>query len=315
MTRILDVTTPHIALAGEIIRSGGLVAFPTETVYGLGANAFDAEAVAKIFAVKQRPTFDPLIVHVADLAMADEVGSLDATASGLAERFWPGPLTLVVPRRKRVPALVTSGLDTVALRLPSHPVARSLIEAARTPIAAPSANRFGHLSPTTAHHVAAGLEVDVILDGGPTRHGIESTIVAMADPPILLRHGAIPVEDLRAAGFDVVLATTASTPNAPGQLASHYAPITPLEIGDPWTVTDRADAAALTFRRPVTGFKAGLVLDQDGDLVRAAARLFEYLHRLDASGASIIWAEPVPDVGIGRAINDRLRRAAHRELP
>lgn len=309
---ILTPTPENIEVAADAIRHGRLVAFPTETVYGLGANALDARAVAEIFARKNRPTFDPLIVHVSQMEMAGTVTRLNALARRVASSFWPGPLTLVLPRRPAIPGIVTSGLETVAVRMPSHPVALALIETAATPVAAPSANRFGRLSPTTAHHVAAQLDVDLIIDGGPTHHGIESTIVAVTDRLILLRHGAVPVEDLRAAGFEVELGPDPAVPSAPGQLASHYAPHTPLEIADPHRVTERANAAALTFRQPADGFLAAAILDPDGDLVTAASRLFDLLHRLDASGAEVIYVEAVPEVGIGRAIMDRLRRAAHR---
>ncbi|MFI1196814.1 L-threonylcarbamoyladenylate synthase [Micromonospora sp. NPDC020750] len=308
-----------IAEAACVLRAGGLVAFPTETVYGLGANALDARAVARIFEAKQRPSFDPLITHLADAAdLAGLVGRVPAAVEALAERFWPGPLTLIVDRPAVIPAIVTSGLDTMAVRVPDESSARALIAAAGVPVAAPSANRFGQLSPTRAEHVVAGLgaAVDVVLDGGPTRCGIESTIVdARGERPVVLRLGALPVEALvEAVGPVTVRSGSSGQPVAPGTLAAHYAPRTPLRVvGAAESVAgDRGRRGLLAFReRPAEGdWVAVEVLSPAGDLTVAAARLFDALHRLDAAGVTEIVAERVPDVDVGRAINDRLGRAA-----
>jgi L-threonylcarbamoyladenylate synthase len=307
-----------VAEAAAVLRSGGLVAFPTETVYGLGANALDARAAARIFEAKARPSFDPLITHLADTAdLTALVGTLPPTVATLAERFWPGPLTLIVDRPPAVPPIVTSGLDTMAVRIPDHPVARELIRQAGLPVAAPSANRFGMLSPTRAEHVVAGLgdAVDLILDGGPTRCGIESTIVdARGDRPVVLRLGSLPVEALvEAVGPVSVRPGSSGQPVAPGTLAAHYAPRTPLRVVDA-PVPARPDDGTrgyLALRdAPEGAYGAVEVLAPDGDLTGAAARLFDALHRLDATGVTEIVAERVPDTGLGRAINDRLRRAA-----
>ncbi|QGN50606.1 L-threonylcarbamoyladenylate synthase [Micromonospora sp. WMMD558] len=307
-----------IAEAASVLRTGGLVAFPTETVYGLGANALDARAVARIFEAKARPSFDPLITHLAEAAELEKlVGSVPAAVAALAERFWPGPLTLIVDRPAVIPPIVTSGLETMAVRVPDHDAARALIAAAGVPVAAPSANRFGQLSPTRAEHVVRGLgaAVDVVLDGGSARCGIESTIVDMrGDRPVVLRLGALPVESLEeAVGPVVVRPGSSGQPVAPGALAAHYAPRTPLRVvsGAEPAAGDGARRGFLAFRdRPAGDWAEVAVLSAGGDLTEAAARLFDALHRLDSTGVTEIVAEPVPDVGVGRAINDRLRRAA-----
>ncbi|MEW2382412.1 L-threonylcarbamoyladenylate synthase [Micromonospora sp. NPDC047707] len=307
-----------IAEAASVLRTGGLVAFPTETVYGLGANALDARAVARIFEAKARPSFDPLITHLAEAAELEKlVGSVPAAVAALAERFWPGPLTLIVDRPAVIPPIVTSGLETMAVRVPDHDAARALIAAAGVPVAAPSANRFGQLSPTRAEHVVRGLSaaVDVVLDGGPARCGIESTIVDVrGDQPVVLRLGALPVESLEeAVGPVVVRPGSSGQPVAPGALAAHYAPRTPLRVvsGAEPAAGDGARRGYLAFRdRPAGDWAEVAVLSAGGDLTEAAARLFDALHRLDSTGVTEIVAEPVPDVGVGRAINDRLRRAA-----
>ncbi len=307
-----------IAEAAAVLRAGGLVAFPTETVYGLGANALDARAAARIFEAKARPSFDPLITHLADAAdLPGLIGAVPPAVAALVERFWPGPLTLIVDRPAVIPPIVTSGLDTMAVRVPDEAAARALIAAAGVPVAAPSANRFGQLSPTRAEHVVAGLggAVDVVLDGGPTRCGIESTIVDARGPqPVVLRLGALPVEALvEAVGPVTVRPGSSGQPVAPGTLAAHYAPRTPLIVGaaEP-AAGDGGRRGLLAYRQtPAVGDWAAVeVLSPEGDLTVAAARLFDALHRLDAAGVTEIVAEPVPDVGVGRAINDRLRRAA-----
>lgn len=323
--RLPDVTPPssaEIAAAAAVLRRGGLVAMPTETVYGLAANAFDAQAVARVFEAKRRPQFDPLIVHVADPSELPRVATdLSSAARRLVERFWPGPLTLVLPKRPEVPDLVTSGLPTVAVRMPDHPVALALIRAADTPLAAPSANPFGYISPTTAEHVRnqLGNLVDAILDGGPCRVGVESTILGWhAGAPVLLRAGGLPVEELERELGPIRRATSpeeALRPEAPGQLAQHYAPHTPVRrIADGGVLPTERRLGWIGLRAPIdpSRFAAVEALSPQGDLREAAAALFAALHRLDALGLDAILAEPVPELGLGVAINDRLRRASQR---
>jgi L-threonylcarbamoyladenylate synthase len=319
--RILDAHDPRAAAeAAALVRAGGLVAFPTETVYGLGADAFDARAVARIFAVKGRPALDPLIVHVAGVDELPTVArAVPSEVERLAARFWPGPLTLVLPKAERVPDLVTSGLDSVGVRVPAHPAALALLRACGRPIAAPSANPFGYVSPTTAAHVAdlLGERVDLILDGGPCAVGVESTILSLvADEPTILRPGGVPREALEAAlGRRVSSAARGARPQAPGQLETHYATRTPLRLLDgPATrapAERRTGLLAFAHEPPrEAGYAAVEVLAPDGDLTTAAASLFAALRRLDARGLDALEAEPCPDHGLGHAILDRLRRAA-----
>jgi L-threonylcarbamoyladenylate synthase len=309
-----------IARAATLLRRGGLVAFPTETVYGLGASAFDARAVARVFAAKARPSFDPLIVHVSDASELPRVAVADdPRVARLAAPFWPGPLTLVLPRRPEVPDIVTSGLDTVGVRVPSHPAARALLRAAG-PLAAPSANPFGYVSPTTAAHVAERLgdAVDLVLDGGPCPVGVESTILSLVtEPASLLRPGGVPREDLEAVlGHALALAASGERPLAPGQLDAHYATHTPLRVldGPAATVPPGAGRLGLLALGPsaARGYAAVEVLSPDGSLATAAARLFAALRRLDALSLDAIDAEPCPAEGLGLAILDRLRRGAAR---
>ncbi len=313
---VVPPTPDNLERAAQIIRSGGLVAFPTETVYGLGANALDATAAAKIFAAKERPSFDPLIVHVSDREMLHQVvREVPAMAEKLMARFWPGPLTLVLPKSERVPGIVTSGLPTVAVRMPAHPVALELIRRAGVPIAAPSANPFGYLSPTRAEHVERmlGERVDLILDGGRTTYGVESTIVLLAERPVLLRYGAITVEALEEVlGSHELQVGETQKPLVPGQLPQHYAPRTPIRIAPPESIPQEArkQSGYLAFRDVPKGFKVVKVLSPTGIMLEAAAHLFEALHQLDRLGLEAIYAEPVPEEGLGRAIMDRLRRAS-----
>lgn len=314
---VVPATTEQLDRAAALLRGGAVVAFPTETVYGLGANAFDAHAVARIFEIKARPAFDPLIVHISGNDMLERVAEdVPANARALMERFWPGPLTIVLRKRPQIPELVTAGLGTVAVRMPAHPVARALIERAAIPLAAPSANPFGYLSPTRAEHVARmlGERVDLIVDGGPTEHGVESTIVMIEPRPTLLRHGAIPVDAIEAViGRLERELPDEHKPLAPGRLPQHYAPHTPVRIVDAPALVpqaERADAALLAFRTPVPGYRAVRVLSESGDLREAAAHLFDYLHELDRLGTARIDAEQVPLEGVGIAIRDRLQRAA-----
>jgi L-threonylcarbamoyladenylate synthase len=309
--------TPHeIERAAALLRKGGVVAFPTETVYGLGANAFDARAVARIFEIKERPTFDPLIVHVVDDAMLLRVArNVPDSARLLMRHFWPGPLTLVLDRGGEIPRIVTSGLDTVAVRMPAHPVARSLLASAGVPLAAPSANPFGALSPTRASHVlrAFGDRVDLVIDAGSTPLGIESTIVALEPVPQLLRPGALPVEEIEAViGAVDRNPAREDRPISPGRLASHYAPRTPLRlVSEPIPRAQRTHCGFLGFTDAPQGYAAVRLLSRNGDLREAAARLFEALHDLDGLALQRIDAEPVPETGLGLAIMDRLRRAAN----
>ncbi len=308
-----------IAAAAAAIRAGALVGMPTETVYGLAGNALDAQAVLRIFAAKGRPTFDPLIVHVADAEQAWTIAEPSPRARLLAARCWPGALTLVLPRRAVVPDVVTSGLDTVAVRCPDHPLARALIRAAGVPLAAPSANPFGRISPTTAAHVREqlGAAVAVVLDGGPCRIGVESTVLLPDPVPLILRPGGMTREVLEAVlGEPVALAGRAQRADnlplaAPGMLASHYAPRTPLRLRQGAWPTSR-DVACLALRGDdlPASITQREILSAQGDLAEAATNLFAAMRRLDAAGASAIVAELMPDVGLGVAINDRLRRAA-----
>ncbi|MCY3001567.1 MAG: L-threonylcarbamoyladenylate synthase [Planctomycetota bacterium] len=302
--------------AAAHLRAGELVAIPTETVYGLGANAFDAAACLTIFETKRRPAFDPLIVHVRSRAAALELcHDVPREAHALMERFWPGPLTLVLPKRAAIPDIVTSGLDTVALRQPAHPLTAKLLEALEFPLAAPSANLFGRTSPTTAAHVAEQLETGVayILDGGACSVGVESTILGWeAGACVLYRPGGAPLEAIEELVGRVSPAQRRILPAAPGMLAAHYAPRTPLELGDLNALLAQhahERVAVLAFERARPAF-ASRVLSRSGDLAEAARNLFAALRELDASGAERILAEPAPEQGLGRAINDRLRRAA-----
>lgn len=342
----------ELAYAAELLRRGAVVVFPTETVYGLGANALDPVAVARIFEIKQRPFFDPLIVHLPDRDWLPQLcSSIPAAAVLLIERFWPGPLTIVLPKSPLVPDIVTSGSNTVAVRMPDHLVARELLRLANVPVAAPSANLFGRISPTTAAAVREQLgdDPDMILDGGPCRVGIESTVIQFDEQGVchVLRHGGVPAEDLvdclgSPISMQVVSISSDSQPLvSPGTTLHHYAPKTPLrivEFGNGLSTTLITDSGSTTSAHPqitppittASGtppvVKVGHlrfqsqhgsetaarteVLSPSGDLREAAANLFAALRRLDSAGVSMIESELVPDIGLGRAINDRLRRAA-----
>jgi L-threonylcarbamoyladenylate synthase len=313
--RIVPANSGWIAEAGQMIRGGALVAFPTETVYGLGGDATNGEAVARIFEAKGRPSFNPLIVHVLGVEQALMLGLLSPTARRLAEAFWPGPLTLVVPRSSTsdISYLVSAGLQTIALRSPSHPVARSLLTEAQRPLAAPSANLSGHVSATRAEHVAAdiGQKAALILDGGPTMLGLESTVVSVdEDAAALLRPGAITAEAIEQAlgGGLTRRDESGGGPTSPGQLASHYAPRARLRLNAyEWQPEEAVLAFGAIAEQPARAF---INLSPSGDLIEAAANLFAALRTLDASGALSIAATPVPPAGLGEAINDRLQRAA-----
>jgi len=317
---ILSPTDTAYGRAAEVLAAGGLVAFPTETVYGLGGDAGDDRAVAAIFAAKGRPSFNPLIVHVPDLQAASAHVRVDDRAERLAEIFWPGPLTLVLPRRPdaRLSLLVSAGLDTVAVRAPAHPVARALLAAAGRPVAAPSANRSGHVSPTAPVHVAeefpdgGGGHLKLILAAGRCPIGVESTVLDLTgDRPVLLRPGSVTREELeQALGTPVDLAAGDGAVKAPGMLSSHYAPSLPVRLN---AAAPEPDEAFLAFG-PDQFIKGGherLNLSPTGDLHEAAANLFAMLRALDRPGCHrAIAVMPVPDAGLGTAINDRLRRAA-----
>jgi L-threonylcarbamoyladenylate synthase len=334
-TEILPATEEHIARAAAVIRAGGLVAFPTETVYGLGADAINEDAVRKIFLAKERPADDPLIVHIASASQLPQLArQIPQRAWDLIERFWPGPLTLVLPKTERVPTVTTGGLDTVAVRMPSHPVAKRLIELSAVPIAAPSANRFGRPSPTIAKHVWEDLHgrIDLILDGGPTPIGVESTVLDLTvDPPLVLRPGGVTLEELRAVLGDVQMLDAAHTEAAkrsPGTRSRHYAPRAQVLLVE----QGAAEAALkelsgkrvgvlvyLTRSLSVYGEGQGEVRGAGGEVIiiqmprslkAYARRLFAVLRELDEQGVDVIVVEKLQERGLGRAIMDRLRRAS-----
>ncbi|MCL2190624.1 MAG: L-threonylcarbamoyladenylate synthase [Treponema sp.] len=332
----LKACDESISRAAQVISRGGLVAFPTETVYGLGGDAFNPESLAKIFEAKGRPRFDPLIVHIADLGTLEKVADLsplDAAArknlSLLTENLWPGPLTLVLPKRKAIPDLATSGLPSVAIRLPAHETARRLIALSTGAVAAPSANPFGYLSPTLAEHVSRtlGEKVDLILDGGPSRVGLESTVLDLCNgQPTILRPGGTPKEAIEALIGGVIAdgfaGGSAGALPSPGLLKSHYAPRSPLAVHEGEPPGKEEGAAFLFFdgaSRDRWAFRHGpasgqapetAVLSETGDAVEAAARLFQTLHELDCLSPKRIHAQLAPERGLGMAINDRLRRAS-----
>jgi L-threonylcarbamoyladenylate synthase len=320
-TQILPAGEAAVATAARTLAEGGLVAFPTETVYGLGADATNPAAIARLYQAKGRPAFNPLIAHVRDIEAAMRMARFDASAAALAKAFWPGPLTLVLPKTKdcRVADLATAGLDTVAIRVPAHAIAREILHAFGGPVVAPSANLSGHVSPTTAAHVQGDLKgrIDLIVDGGPAEVGVESTIVGCFDAPMLLRPGGVPRGEIervlgRALGQPAEDADSdTGQPLAPGMLASHYAPRTRVRRN-----ADRVEAGEVLLAfgsNTVPGVDAATTvmnLSARGDLAEAAANLFGYLRALDAKGARAIAVMPVPHHGLGEAINDRLRRAA-----
>lgn len=312
--RVLPAGDAAYARGAELIRQGALVAFPTETVYGLGADATNDTSVAGIFAAKGRPDFNPLIVHVPSLQQAQQLVTFSPLAIKLAEQFWPGALTLVLPRAADSPIsqLATAGLDTIAIRVPAGPVAQAFLKTANKPIAAPSANKSGKVSPTTAAHVAddLGAAVGLVIDGGACPLGVESTIVSvMGDDVLLLRPGGVPVEDIEAAtGRTIQMDSIDSAkPQAPGQLASHYAPSIPVRLN----ANDvAADEVLLAFGPPLSGAKVTYNLSEAGDMTQAAANLFAMLRALDKPDYKAIAVMPIPMHGLGRAINDRLSRAA-----
>lgn len=306
-----------ITKAKHLLQAGELVAIPTETVYGLAANALDAEVVVKIFEAKNRPHFDPLIVHVASIEQAKSlVEKFPPQALKLAEAFWPGPLTLLLKKKDIIPDIVTSGLDTVGIRMPSHPLTIALLKELSFPLAAPSANPFGYISPTSAQHVAAQLgdKIELILDGGECEVGVESTIVDCTwEVPVVVRLGGLATEQIESVIGKVNVNTTSSSkPSAPGLLISHYAPRKPFYLGKIETLLKEnldKTIGIISYQGKPTG-KHHKVLSQAGSLHEAAKNLFSIMRELDESSVDIIIAEPVPNEGLGRAINDRLTRAA-----
>jgi L-threonylcarbamoyladenylate synthase len=320
-TQILPAGDAAVAKVARALAEGGLVAFPTETVYGLGADATNPAAIARLYQAKGRPSFNPLIAHVSDLRAATRIGRFDAQAIALAEAFWPGPLTLVLPKTRdcAVADLATAGLDSIAIRVPAHPVARDILRAFGGPVVAPSANLSGHVSPTTAAHVQSDLagRIDLIVDGGAVEVGVESTIVGCFDEPMLLRPGGVPRGEIeRVLGRALVQPPEdadgdTGQPLAPGMLASHYAPRTRVRLNAKKIEAGEALLAFGSDRMPgVDAATAVMNLSAHGDVNEAAANLFGYLRALDAKGARAIAVMPVPHHGLGEAINDRLRRAA-----
>ncbi|HLH97140.1 MAG TPA: L-threonylcarbamoyladenylate synthase [Xanthobacteraceae bacterium] len=319
-TRVLPAGSAAVEEAARCLAAGGLVAFPTETVYGLGADARNGEAVARLYAAKGRPAFNPLICHVTDASAAAALGQFNADAERLARAFWPGPLTLVVPKMPgcEVAELATAGLSTIGLRVPDHPVAQAILQAFGREVVAPSANRSGHVSPTTAAHVLADLRgrVDLIVDGGPAPVGLESTIVAIVKRPILLRPGGLPRAEIEAALGHALAenphgqaARMEEAPVAPGQLASHYAPRARLRLAATSVAAGEALLAFGPSLPPGAEQAAGVLnLSTGGDLIEAAANLFSHLRALDAEGVATIAVMRIPREGLGEAINDRLSR-------
>jgi len=320
-TQILPAGEAAVAAAARALAGGGLVAFPTETVYGLGADATNAAAIARLYQAKGRPAFNPLIAHVGDIAAARRIARFDAPALALAEAFWPGPLTLVLPKAAgcTVADLATAGLDTVAIRIPAHPVAREILRVFGGAVVAPSANLSGHVSPTTAAHVQSDLSgrIDLIVDGGAVAVGVESTIVGCFQEPMLLRPGGLPRAEIERVLGRALLQPPADAdsdsgqPLAPGMLASHYAPRAKVRLH---AISLEPGEALLAFGLgAISGIDAAsavMNLSPRGDLDEAAANLFGYLRALDSKGAQTIAVMPIPDDGLGEAINDRLRRAA-----
>lgn len=311
-----NVDRDIILRGAEIIRHGGLVAFPTETVYGLGADALNAEAAAGIFRAKKRPHFDPLICHIDSLEMLNKiVDHVPPRIKELIDTFWPGPLTLIFPKSNIVPDIITAGLPTVAVRMPNHPAALDLIRESGTPIAAPSANPFGFLSPTTAEHVENGLknEVDLIIDGGSCKVGVESTIIRVTENKnYLLRPGGLEPESIENIIGPLLTPEQTNIPDAPGLLPSHYSPNAKVILIDEGKEISGNEISLLSYRkkRNSSAIKTNLVLSPSGSLTEAAVNLFAYLHILDNGNPDIIYAERVPEIGLGAAIMNRLKKAS-----
>jgi L-threonylcarbamoyladenylate synthase len=310
--------------AVRLLQDGQVVAIPTETVYGLAGNAYNESALAKIFAAKERPTFDPLIVHIAEIEQLEDVAKdIPEAAYRLAEAYWPGPLTMILPKKDCIPDLATSGLPSVAVRFPSHPVARRIIKESGLPLAAPSANLFKHVSPTTALHVAEqlGERIAGIVDGGPCQVGVESSIVSLTgSTPTILRPGAITPEMVQKILGDVTIKTSSSQPGkpmtAPGQCDTHYRPQVPLYYGEvPQGYVLPKRTARIAFGNSAGPIPETVNLSKAGDMVEATAKLYALMHELDTPDYELILVDSIPNTGIGMALNDRLKRASIKQLP
>ena len=311
-----------VSEAARLLKEGEVVAIPTETVYGLAGNAFEPKALAKIFAAKERPTFDPLIVHIADIAQLSDIAKdIPEAAYKLAEAYWPGPMTIILPKKDCIPDLCTSGLPSVAVRFPSHPVAQAIIKESGLPLAAPSANLFKHVSPTTAEHVAAQLadRIAGIVDGGPCAVGVESSIISLAGSPTVLRPGAITPEMFAKILGNVNVKDSTSKPGqpmaAPGQCDTHYRPQVPLYFGElPAGYKLPANTVRIAFGKQNGPIPATVNLSESGDMAEATANLYAFMHDLDKPEYNLILVDPIPNVGVGMALNDRLKRASVKEL-
>ena len=312
-----------VSEAARLLKEGEVVAIPTETVYGLAGNAFEPKALAKIFAAKERPTFDPLIVHIADIAQLTDIAKdIPDSAYKLAEAYWPGPMTIILPKKDCIPDLCTSALPSVAVRFPSHPIAQAIIKESGLPLAAPSANLFKHVSPTTAEHVAAQLadRIAGIVDGGPCSVGVESSIISLVGEPTVMRPGAITPEMFKAILGEVKIKESTSKPGqpmlAPGQCDTHYRPQVPLYYGEvPAGYTLPEHTVRIAFGAQVGPIPATVNLSATGDMVEATSKLYAFMHDLDKSEYDLILVDPIPNTGVGMALNDRLKRASIKSLP
>ena len=312
-----------VSEAARLLKDGEVVAIPTETVYGLAGNAFEPKALAKIFAAKERPTFDPLIVHIADIAQLTDIAKdIPDSAYRLAEAYWPGPMTIILPKKDCIPDLCTSALPSVAVRFPSHPIAQAIIKESGLPLAAPSANLFKHVSPTTAEHVAAQLadRIAGIVDGGPCSVGVESSIISLAgEKPTVLRPGAITPEMFAKVLGDVAIKESTSKPGqpmlAPGQCDTHYRPQVPLYYGEiPANITLPEHTVRIAFGSQQGIIPATANLSVTGDMVEATSKLYAFMHDLDDPKYDLILVDPIPNTGVGMALNDRLKRASIKNL-
>ena len=312
-----------VSEAARLLKDGEVVAIPTETVYGLAGNAFEPKALAKIFAAKERPTFDPLIVHIADIAQLTDIAKdIPDSAYRLAEAYWPGPMTIILPKKDCIPDLCTSALPSVAVRFPSHPIAQAIIKESGLPLAAPSANLFKHVSPTTAEHVAAQLadRIAGIVDGGPCSVGVESSIISLVGEPTVMRPGAITPEMFKAILGEVKIKESTSKPGqpmlAPGQCDTHYRPQVPLYYGKlPSGYTLPEHTVRIAFGTQAGPIPATVNLSATGDMVEATSKLYAFMHDLDDPKYNLILVDPIPNTGVGMALNDRLKRASIKSLP
>ena len=312
-----------VSEAARLLKEGEVVAIPTETVYGLAGNAFEPKALAKIFAAKERPTFDPLIVHIADIAQLTDIAKdIPDSAYKLAEAYWPGPMTIILPKKDSIPDLCTSALPSVAVRFPSHPIAQAIIKESGLPLAAPSANLFKHVSPTTAEHVAAQLadRIAGIVDGGPCSVGVESSIISLVGEPTVMRPGAITPEMFKAILGEVKIKESTSKPGqpmlAPGQCDTHYRPQVPLYYGEvPAGYTLPEHTVRIAFGTQAGPIPATVNLSATGDMVEATSKLYAFMHDLDDPKFDLILVDPIPNTGVGMALNDRLKRASIKSLP